>query len=258
MKGAIGFVIAIGAFVGLILFIILSPFTIVNAGHRGVVTNFGIVQEQVLDEGFHWVSPFDSVKEVSVQRTKVEATASAASKDLQTVTTSVAVSYRLDTAYVRDLYQNVKGDFETQIVAQGIQDSVKAATALYTAEELITKRSEVSDAIALALTGKLAPYAFIDDVSITNFEFSASFNEAIEAKVTAEQNALAAKNLLAQKEYEAQQILVTAKADAEAMSIKSAALSQSSNLVELEWVNKWNGVLPSTVMGDAIPMVNLK
>lgn len=247
------------AAVGFMILLLLSPFCIVNAGHRGVVTNFGVVKEQVLDEGFHWVNPFDSVKEISVQRTKVEANASAASKDLQTVTASVAVSYRLEPAFVRDLYQNVKGDFETQIVAQGIQDSVKAATALYTAEELITKRSEVSDAIGVALMGKMAPYAAIDDVSITNFEFSPSFNQAIEQKVTAEQDALASKNKLEQTKYEAEQKIVSAQAEAEAIRIQAEAITQQGGeaYVDLKAVQKWNGVLPTYMMGDAVPMLNL-
>jgi prohibitin 2 len=244
--------------VGFITLLALTPFTVVSPGHRGVVTNIGTVSDEVLGEGFHWVNPFDSVTEISVQTTKVEATASAASKDLQTVVAKVAINYHLDPTLVTKLYQNVKGDYEVTIVAPAIQDSVKAATAFFTAEELITKRAAVSTEIETYLAARLEPYGLLESVSITNFEFSESFNNAIELKVTAEQNALAAKNLLAQKEYEAQQILVTAKADAEAMRIKSAALSESSNLVELEWVNKWDGKLPSTVMGDTIPMVNIK
>ncbi len=256
MKGIIA---AFAAFIILIVFVALSPFAIVNAGHRGVVTHFGTVSDTILSEGFHWVSPFDSVHEISVQTTKVEAEATAASKDLQTVTATVAVNYHLAPDLVNSLYQSVKGSYEVNIVTPAIQDSVKAATAQFTAEELITKRGEVSDSIKSFLAIKLQPFGAVEGVSITNFDFSDSFNAAIEAKVTAEQDALASKNKLEQTKYEAEQTIVAAQAEAESLRIQAEALSNNQSLVSLEWVRKWNGVLPSTVMGDgAMPLVNLK
>lgn len=250
---------AIIVFLILFTLLILTPFTIVNAGHRGVVTHFGTVREAVLSEGFHWISPFDAIKEVDVRTQKVEATASAASKDLQTVTTAVAVNYRLIPETVNDLYQNVRGDYEDTVVVPAIQDSVKAATAQYTAEELITKRAEVSDLIKSNLLARTNTYSVIEAVAIVNFDFSESFNEAIEAKVTAEQDALAAKNKLEQTKYEAEQTIVAAQAEAESIRIQAEAITQQGGqaYVDLQWVNKWNGSLPSTVMGDAIPMITI-
>lgn len=258
MKGIIALIAAFGA---LILFIVLSPFTIVGAGDRGVQVTFGTVSEAVLDSGFHWVNPFSSVHKFSVQTEKVEADASAASSDLQTVTAKVAINYHLEQSMVVQLYREV-GDgetFSTKVVVPAIQDSVKSATAQYTAEQLITKRAEVSDAIKSALTARLAPYANVESVAITNFEFSDSFNAAIEAKVTAEQDALASKNKLEQTKYEAEQKIVSATAEAQAIKIQAEAITQQGgdSYVDLQAVNKWNGVLPSYVMGGSIPFINV-
>lgn len=243
-----------------VILVSLSPFTIVGAGQRGVQVTFGHVDSDILQEGLHVVNPLSSIHKFSIQTQKVEVDASAASSDLQTVTARVAINYHLSPEVVGSLYQQV-GDSSTYaatVVAPAIQDSVKAATAQYTAEQLITKRAEVSTAIQTNLSNRLTQYAVVESVAITNFEFSESFNQAIEAKVTAEQNALAAKNKLDQVQYEAQQTVATAQAEAESIRIKGEALKENSQLVQLEWVNKWNGVLPSTVMGDAIPMINLK
>jgi len=248
------------AIVVFILMLALSPFTIIGSGQRGVLVRFGHVSDVVLSEGFHFIHPLDSVEKFSIQTTKYETTAGAASKDLQSVSTAIAVNYNLIPENVDELYQNVKGDYEMNILAPAIQDSIKAVTAQYTAEELITKRAEVSQNMETILRERVSEYALITSISIVNFEFSASFNEAIEAKVTAEQDALASKNKLEQTKYEAEQTVVKAQAEAEAIRIQAEAITQQGGeaYVDLQAVNRWNGVLPSYVMGDAIPFLNMK
>lgn len=245
-------VIIIAAVIG------LKSFTIVPAGHVGVVTQFGQVKEFTYDEGLHIKSPITTVHKFSVQTSKVEAEASAASKDLQTVAASIAVNYRLKAETIADQYRNVKGSYEVTIAAPAIQEVVKSVTAQYTADELITKRGEVSALIQSRLAERLSAYAAVETVSITNFDFSDSFNKAIEAKVTAEQDALAAKNKLEQTKYEAEQTVVKAKAEAESLRIQAEALANNNQLVSLEAVRKWNGVLPSYVMSDALPFIQVK
>lgn len=258
-KGIVALIVGFVIFVFLLAF---APFTIVGAGERGVAVTFGTVSSDVLDSGFHIINPLSSVHHFSVQTTKVEADASAASSDLQTVTAKVAINYHLDPTQVVSLYRSVgdADDFSARVVVPAIQDSVKSSTALFTAEQLITKRAEVSEAIKTALLARLTPYAFVESVAITNFNFSESFNEAIEAKVTAEQNALASKNLLEQKKYEAEQIIVTAQADAEAIRIQAEAVQNQGGqaYIDLVIANKWNGVLPATMLGDSVPFLNLK
>ncbi len=246
--------------VGLITFIFLLallPFTVIQAGHRGVVTNFGTVKNVVLNEGFHIISPFDHVTKIDVRTQKAETASSAASSDLQTVTTEVVVNYHLIPETVNDLYQNVGLSYNTTVIAPAIQDSIKAATAQFTAEELITKRAEVSNLIETNLAARISRYSVVESVAIVNFDFSESFNAAIEAKVTAEQNALAAKNKLEQTKYEAEQVIVKAQAEAESIRIQAEALQGNQDLVALETVRKWNGVLPTYVLGDSVPLLNI-
>lgn len=260
MKDFIG---AIAVILGIpLLFILLiigvKSFSIIPAGHIGVVTQFGKVQDFTFDEGLHIKSPLTTVHKFSVQTSKVEAEASAASKDLQTVAAAIAVNYRLKADTVDEMYRNVKGGYEVTIVAPAIQEVVKSVTAQYTADELITKRGDVSALIQSRLAERLSEYSIVEVVSITNFDFSESFNRAIEAKVTAEQDALASKNKLEQTKYEAEQTVVKAKAEAESLRIQAEALASNEELVSLEAVRKWNGVLPSYVAGNSIPFISVK
>lgn len=229
----------------------LSPFAVIDAGNRGVVVNLGKVDDVILTEGFHWVAPLDDIHEISVQTQRFEATASAASKDLQSVSAQIVVNGHLDPESVNKLFQQIGSDYETKIIDPAIQESVKAATAQFTAEELITKRAEVGAIIQATLTERLAKsWITVESVSIVDFSFSASFNEAIEKKVTAEQNALAAKNKLAQTEYEADQRIAEATGEAEAIRIQAEAITSQggAEYVKLKWVEKWNGVLPTHML----------
>lgn len=249
----------LGLFSGLVIaallaVILFSPFTVIGAGNRGVVTNFGKVKEEVLTEGFHWVSPMAAVIEMSVQTQRFEATASAASKDLQSVTAQIVVNGHIDPTAVNKLYQSIGSDYEAKIIDPAIQESVKAATAQFTAEELITKRAEVGSLIQTSLAERLQKnYISVESVSIVDFQFSPSFNAAIEAKVTAEQDALAAKNRLEQIKYEGEQTVVKANAEAESIRIQAESIAQQGGeaYVKLKWIEKWNGALPATMLNDA-------
>lgn len=227
----------------IIAFFILNPLVIINAGHRGVVLTGGAVSDIIMSEGFGWRTPLiQSVKEVDVRVQNETVDASAASKDLQTVTTKLALNYHLDADKVNRLWQSVGSDYKVRIIDPAIQEAIKSATAKYTAEELITKRPQVKDDAKIALTERLAKeYIIVDELSIVNFDFSGSFNDAIENKVTNEQNALAAKNLLEQKKYEADQTIVSAKATAEAIKIQAQAITSQggADYVKLQWIKAW-------------------
>ena len=255
------FIGCIGLIVIFFAIMSLSPFTIIQAGHRGVVVRLGDVSDTILPEGFHIINPIDEVVQMSVQTERYEATSSAASKDLQSVTTTIVLNGHLDAAAVNKLYQEIGTDYESKVVDPAIQESVKAATAQFTAEELITKREEVGQIIFQSITDRLTDdYIIVESVSIVDFQFSANFNEAVEAKVTAEQNALAAENKLKQVEFEAQQRIAEAQGEAEAIRIQAEAITSQggSEYVNLQWIKKWNGVLPTTMLGpDSSFMLNL-
>ncbi len=253
-----------GVLIFIALIIIFSSFGTVATGKIGIKRTLSKVSG-IVNPGLYFKLPFfQDVEKMDVQVQKEQASASAASKDLQTVNADIAINYKLDEAKILDLFSRIGADYKIKVIDPAIQEVVKAATAQYTAEELITKRPEVTDKIQVALSEKLAASDIIvsaNGVSITNFDFSPSFNTAIEAKVTAEQNALAAKNKLEQVKYEAEQTIETAKATAEAQRISSQALAAQggSDYVQLKAIEKWNGVLPAQMIpGSTVPFVNLK
>lgn len=246
----------------LALILVFGSFGTVSAGQRGVKTRFSKVVG-IIDPGLYFKLPFvEDVTGMDVQTQKEQTDATAASSDLQDVNTTVAVNYNVDAGRVGDLFTNIGEDYGSRIIDPAIQEVVKAVTAKYTAEQLITKRTEVTDAIQNQLTDKLSGYYIhVATVSIVNFAFSGSFNQAIEAKVTAEQNALAAKNKLDQVKFEAQQKIETAKADAEAIRIQASAINSQggADYVALQAIKQWDGHYPTTVMGGStVPLIQLK
>lgn len=259
--------IIIGGIVAILLLIaIFSSWAIINAGERGIVLNLGKIN-RVLEPGIHWKTPFiETVVKINVQTQKEQVKSTAASKDLQTVEAVVALNYNLQDSRIKELYSKVGESYKTKIIDPAIQESIKAATAKYTAEELITKRPLVRDEIKASLSERLnKEYIDVTEVSIVNFDFSDSFNNAIEKKVTAEQDALAAKNKLEQVKFEAEQKVATAEAEAKAIRLASEAANNEKYVslkrleVQLEFAKRWNGVLPINLYGSApIPFLNLE
>jgi regulator of protease activity HflC (stomatin/prohibitin superfamily) len=183
----------------------------------------------------------ESVKIYDIRTQKADVVSLASSKDLQTVTVQLAVNYTLDPAKLLDFVKNIGDAYESKILQPSIQESVKSITARYTAEELITKREEVRIAIQKSLVEKMAGNGIlVAGINITNFEFSKSFNDAIELKVTAEQNALAAKNKKDQVQYEADQTVIRAKAEAESIKIQVESINKAGgeDYVRLQWIEK--------------------
>jgi regulator of protease activity HflC (stomatin/prohibitin superfamily) len=230
----------------------------ISAGHRGVVLRMGAVTDEIKGEGFYTKIPWViSVVEMDVRQQKEQVETEGASKDLQTVHTVVALNLSLDPAKCASVYQTIGVDYLDKVVAPAMQESIKAVLASYTAEELVAKRELVREGISELLSSKLSPIGIkIQALNIVNFNFSSSFNHAIEAKVTAEQNALASKNQLEQKKYEAQQAVETAKGKAEAMQVESKALAENPQILQLRALEKWDGVLPR-VTGGAIPFIDV-
>lgn len=255
------YLISLGVAAFLLLVVLFSSFAIIGPGQRGVLLQLGAVQDRILQEGINAKIPFiQSVKKLDVKTQKEQVEVSAASKDLQTVTAVIALNFHLEADKVNKLYQSIGTDYKQRIIDPAVQEAMKATTAKFTAEELITKRALVKEDARVALRERLAPeFITVDELSIVNFDFSKSFNEAIEAKVTAEQNALAAKNKLEQVKFEAQQQIETAKAQAESIRIQAQALAQNQELVKLKAVEKWNGVLPTTMLPNgSLPFIELK
>lgn len=240
----------------------INPFVIIRAGHRGVVLNWGAVSNDVLNEGIHFRMPIkQSIQSIDVQMQKEQVDSSASSKDLQIVTSKIALNYHLDPDKVNQLWQKIGSSYKERIIDPAIQEAVKASTAKYTAEELITKRDQVKEEIKTTLKDRLQnEFIMVDEFSIVNFDFSQSFNAAIEQKVTAEQNALAAKNKLEQIKFEAEQRISQAKGEAEAIRTQAQSISQQggAEYVRLKTIEKWDGKLPTQMIpGGTLPFINI-
>ena len=266
-----------GIAVGIVVLIIIgvvayASVQIVDAGHRGVLLHWNAVDTSVppLEEGLHFVTPFaDSVVDIEIRTLKYERSTSSASKDLQTVSTTVTVNYHPSPESVHFLYQNVGLDYENRIIQPAVEEVVKQVTANYNAEELITKRPEVKSDIEREITERLADFNIITEViSITDFQFSNLFAAAIEAKVEAEQKALKAENDLRRIEVEARQNeqqakgvaaanIAEAQGEAEAIRIINEALSQNPNYLEWLKTQAWDGKLPLVVGEGGTPFIQI-
>lgn len=232
---------------------LISCFTVVNAGSTGVVLTFGAVDDTVLSEGLHFKIPFiQKVVEVNNRTQKIETSGTASSKDLQIVTYDVAVNYHVNNTASAELYKTVGADYSNVIIAPAIQESIKAVAAQYTAEQLITERQNVGDKIKEALGDKISAYGITVEIfNIVNFDFSAEFNAAVEAKQTAQQNALKAEQDLARIEVEAKQKIAQSEAEAQSIKLIQDALATSPDYIEYVKWNKWDGKLPTVLGGDS-------
>ena len=238
--------------------VIFGSFGTIGAGERGILLQFGAVKDKVFDEGLYFKVPFiQSVVKIDVKMQKDEVPASASSKDLQVVTSKIALNYHLDPDSVNTIWQEVGKNYNSRIIAPSIQEAVKSVTAKFTAEELITRREEVKEQIKENLAKRLMENSIIvDEFNIIDFFFSPAFNEAIEAKVTAEQLKLKAERDLERIKIEKEQMIAAAEGKARAIQIEAQALKANAKVVELRWIEKWDGKTP-TYWGEASPFFGI-
>lgn len=252
-----GKIIKIGLIVAMVL-LSMSAFETVGPGERGVVfSRFGGVQEGILGEGLQFKIPFvEDIITVDVKIQKSETSATGASKDLQTVSSTIAVNYHVDPDAVNTLYQDIGLSFKGRVIDPAVQEAMKAVTAQFTAEELITRRSEVSATSKELLTDRLRNFSImVDEFNIIDFSFSQTFNDAIEAKQTAEQAALKASRDLDRIRVEAEQTITQAQAQAESQRLQRMTITPT--LLQLRAIEKWDGHFPQ-VIGDAMPFIDLR
>ena len=246
----------------MVALIFSSLFYTVDAGEKAIVLKFGKVAD-VVDSGLHFKVPMvESIIKMSTRVQKMDVHGEAASKDLQSVVTTLTVNVMVRPDKVAQIYQTLKTDYEVSIVEPVLQEIFKSVTAQYNAEELITKRELVRTQIFDRAKQKLATYNLIlDNVSITNFAFSRGYSEAIEQKQIAEQNSKKAEYDYQRIEVEAKQTVARAQAEAQALALqKSAVTDQLVQLRKIEVeklaVEKWDGHLPTTT-GGAMPFLNI-
>ena len=269
MKKYMKYIIS-GTALVLVLLVAFASITIIQSGTVGVISTMGAVSDQPMTQGMHFRIPFfTTVVKMDIKTLIFETDCSAASRDLQTISSKMALNYHVNSETAPKLYREIGIGYQTVIIAPAIQESVKAVTAKFSAEELITRRQEVSVQIREDLSDKLLPYGIIVDLfNITNLEFSDAFNASIEAKQIAQQDALKAEQELIKVKIEAQQQVERAKAEAEAKRAIADAdayaieklqeqLSKSFDYIEYEKIQKWDGKLPQ-VQGDSNAIIDLR
>ena len=253
----------------LIIFIFLwSSFALVPAGHRGVVLWWGSVEKRVMGEGLNFKVPMaERVIKVDVRvQPHPFKEIDAASKEYQMVKLTGMMNFHIDPSYVNDLYQKVGLDFANKVIDPAFNDFVKEVVPIYQITEILPKREDIRKRAMTKLGENLARYHIIvDDIYFANIRFSSEYEKAVEAKQVAQQQVETQRQVLFQREIEAQQKVATAKGEAESISVvaqgqakANEALSRSISpiLVQYKTIEKWNGILPQ-VSGGGIPLIDL-
>ena len=240
----------------ILVIIVLTGTTIVPTGHIGVVTLYSKVQDKYLDAGFHFIKPLvEEVHDVDIRTQKYEGTVEGSAKDLQIVNITMSINYQLKPEKVSDLYAKIGQDYGNIMLNPALQSSLKASIANFTAEEMVTKRAEVSNRITEELNIRLDEYFLITAVNLENIGFTEEYNKAIEAKTTNEQKAQAEKAQLEIIKVQNEQKINTAEAEAkvrelQSQSVTEKSLEQLKLEIQKEMVAKWNGVLPQYILGE--------
>jgi regulator of protease activity HflC (stomatin/prohibitin superfamily) len=236
-KYVVGIIIAV-----LVLITVISSIKVVGTGQIGVVTQYGKVTGRELTEGMSFVLPW-GINDVTLYDIKVQkesVTSTAASKDLQDVSSQIVLNYNLERGSVSKVHQTIGALYVDKIITPAMNEVFKAASAEYTASELITERSKLKTNVQQTLNDRLKPYGInVSELSIVDFKFSDNFSKAIEDKQVAQQNAERAKfNLDA------------AKTDAEAQRAQSETLTQE--YLQKQAIEKWDGKMPTYMGGGAV------
>lgn len=236
----------VGALVLLALITFFSSMRSIDTGKIGVVTRYGQVTGRELDEGLSWVAPWgvNNVTVYDIKTQKVDANAAAATKDLQDVNATIVLTYALNRGKVSEVHQQVGEDFQKVEIDPQVQEAFKAVSAQYTASELITSRAIVKEAVLKNLKERIEKNGRyrIEDIAITNFQFSKAFNDAIEAVQVANQKVAQARQELETTKVEAEKRITEATAAAESQRLQQQTLTPE--LLQKQAIEKWDGKLP--------------
>lgn len=244
---------------GLLLLTSACGFTTVDEGYRGITTRFGKVIDEPLTPGLHFYNPFTtSVGEFEVREQKVDGVAQCYTRDTQTAVIKYSVTFYANPAEVLKTYIQYGTDWKGKAVIPSVEARIKDSIGQYVADEIIENQAKASQTAFENLRGTLEERGVIlGSLNFVNVDFSDEYEKAVEQKVVAIQSAQEAKNKTVQIKEEAEQKVLSAKAEAESMKIRSAALSQNKSLVEYEAVQKWDGKLPETMLGNSTPFINV-
>lgn len=233
---------------------------IVDTGHRGVETKFGKVVSDSLPEGLYFYNPFtSSLTELDARIQRWDDQSQTYTRDVQQAVVSFTMNYRMDGTQAHNLLENVGRDWDQKLVPHVVHEEIKRVIGLYEAEGLVANREKAAREIERRVIETLAPrHVIVTSFQLTNIDFTDEFERAVEAKVVAQQRAIEEQNRTRQIQEQADQKVISAKAEAESMTIRAAALERNASLVQWEAVQKWNGVLPQYMLGGGtVPFINI-
>ena len=262
--GSITFRVCIGVILIILIIVGCSITTTVPTGYVGVKTRFGKVQDDVIQEGLNTKVPFiEKIVKIDCKTKKIEADSEGSTKDLQTVKISIAVNYNVNKKTANTVYREVGSEYESIVINPALLESIKSSIAQYTAEELVTKRAEVSNKIEDTIIGKVENRGFnITEFNITNIDFSEEYDRAIEVKAVKQQELVTAQVELEKQQIQNQKEISEAEKDARVMELQNSQVTENTlKLKQLEvkqkMIEKWNGQLPTTSTGETIPFLNI-
>ena len=246
-------------FLVIVFILFCNPFAIVGVGERGVKVTLGKVSPTNYNEGLHFVTPFISkIKVMNVKTQKANIQTEVYTKDIQQARISYVINYNLMPDKVHNMYREVGMNYLDTVVMPIVEGNIKDVIGRWNAQDLVANRAIATADILAKLQSQLKErYINVTTFQIIDINYSEVFERAIESKVTAEQEALKAKNKTVQVEEEAKQKLISAQAEAKSMQIRANALTQNKALVQYEAVQKWDGKLPGYMLGNSIPFINM-
>ena len=239
-----------------ILCLLLSTFYVIDPGEVGLEILFGRVVEYS-ENGIHAKNPLASIEEFDIKTIKEDHKTEGTSQDLQLIIVECAIQYRIDFTKIGDLYSKVGTSYTEKIINPGIQDAVKASTALFGVEKIVVERAKLKDTIEAMLREKMERfYLVLQDFQITDIDFSPEFNKVVEEKQLEEQRIKTAEYRRQQAMKDKETSILQAQAESEKQRLLRSTTSKE--VIDLKWIEKWNGQLPTYMMGNSIPMVNMK
>ena len=244
----------------LVCFIVMcNPFAMVGPGERGIKIRLGQVQPESYGEGLHFIFPFiQKFRTMDVKTQKNTFTTAVYTKDIQQAKITYVINFNVQPDKVNKLFQEIGLDYVSKIISPVVEGTIKDIIGKWNAQDLIANREKATDDILFKLQEQLSRnYINVTDFQMTEINYSSVFEKAIESKVTAEQEALRAKNKTVQVEEEAKQKVIAAQAEAKSMAIRAQALSQNKSLVRYEAVQKWDGKMPQYMLGNSVPFINV-
>ena len=249
--------------IGLLIFcavIMASSGTyVVKPGYRGVEVTLGEVSRAFKPEGFGLKAPFvTTITQISIRQQTAEDKAECYSSDLQQITVELKVLFRIPEASVVKLFQNYYGNPFESLVAPRVQEALKEVAALQSAEQIVKNREHIKTRSLEIARQKLGSLLVIEDIVIQNIALTKELEHAIEAKMVQEQEASKSKYFQQRVQIEADTAIIRAKGEAESIMIRGDALKKNPAFVDLQIVDKWDGIAPSIIGGGDKVMLTLQ